>query len=73
MILSLSSLKSKIILVPDYADSGSDSLSGSESNAAKALDSNVAPKVLKTQNLSFFRTKLWGVFYFFLFARDLFS
>ena len=42
----------------DHADSGSESLSGSESNAAKALDSNVAPKVLKTQKLSTLRTKL---------------
>lgn len=35
--------------MPDHADSGTESLSGSESNAAKALESNVAPKVLKTQ------------------------
>lgn len=44
--------------MPDHADSGSDSLSGSESNAAKALNGNVAPKVLKTPKLTLFRTNL---------------
>lgn len=52
------------MLVPDHADSGSESLSGSESNAAKALDSNVAPKVLKTQKHSSLRTKLYGQCFF---------
>lgn len=66
-------MKTFNLLVSDHADSGSESLSGSESNAAKALDSNVAPKVLKIQKHSLLRTKLYGVFSPYLFLDQTFT